>query len=178
MTTKTKKTKNIKHEHATDKKKDSNMTSASETAPTSTITSQGLTPQEEAEFLALANQLAALNGPTTTSSSSSGATGEQQDDNSSSSNNNYNNSSGGPPAHVLPLRQYLEASILPLLTRALEATALTKPNDPLEFLAAYLLSNNPMRQSPLPVPPCGALSGWLSGAASSRAPALADEGSI
>jgi hypothetical protein len=67
-----------------------------------------------------------------------------------------------PPLHALPLRLYLEATILPLLVRAMEAAALSRPADPLEFLAAYLLSNNPQRQSPLPVPPCAALTGWLS----------------
>lgn len=141
--------------------------------------SSALTPAEEAEFLVIANQLAAMtkiqSSTTTNSTDNINNNSEEQQD---SNNNNNQQSALAPPAHVLPLRRYLEASILPLLTRALEAVALTKPNDPLEFLAAYLLSNNPVRQNPLPVPPCGALSGWLSAAAGSRPPALADEGSI
>jgi hypothetical protein len=129
-----------------------------------------LTAEEEAHFQAIAAHLAALPpgfAATTTASVASGADGDATA-----------SASAKPPAHVLPLRRYLEGSILPLLTRALEALAVAKPHDPLEFLAAYLLSNNPVRQSPLPVPPCAALSGWLSAAAGTRPPALADEGSI
>ncbi len=131
--------------------------------------SQKLSAEEEEEFLQIANQLASMS-----SIQNQNPSGE----NSAADTNNNNSASPSVPAHVLPLRRYLESSILPLLTKALEACALAKPNDPLEFLAAYLLSNNPVRQNPLPVPPCGALSGWLSAAAGTRAPALAEEGSI
>ena len=142
----------------------------------------GLSIEEEAEYLAIANYLAAL--PTSSASSSVGAannlskTGGDLPGSSSGCATAAPLGSDDPPAHVLPLRKYLEATILPLLTRALESLALTKPNDPLEYLAAYLLSNNPVRQSPLPVPPCAALSGWLSAAAAQRAPAVAEDGSI
>lgn len=57
------------------------------------------------------------------------------------------------PVHALPDRQYLEQAILPLLIHGLEATARQRPNDPLEFLAAYLCSNNPQRADPLPEMP-------------------------
>lgn len=57
------------------------------------------------------------------------------------------------PVHALPDRQYLEQAILPLLLHGLEATARQRPNDPLEFLAAYLASNNPQRSDPLPEMP-------------------------
>ncbi|CUG82063.1 Hypothetical protein, putative [Bodo saltans] len=57
------------------------------------------------------------------------------------------------PVHALPDRQYLEQAILPLLLHGLEATARQRPNDPLEFLAAYLCSNNPQRADPLPEMP-------------------------
>ncbi len=136
--------------------------------------SPNLTADEEAEFLVIANQLAAMSRIQNSNNNSNLVENSQQQ----VSDEENGGSLQQPPAHVLPLRRYLEASILPLLTRALEAVALTKPNDPLEFLAAYLLSNNPVRQNPLPVPPCGALSGWLSAAAGSRPPALAEEGSI
>lgn len=147
--------------------------------------STSLSKEEEAEFLSIANQLAAMSSIITTTSSSYSSSSPSHHfsdtaDQQNQDNNHHQQLSAtiAPPAHVLPLRRYLESSILPLLTKALESCALAKPNDPLEFLAAYLLSNNPVRQNPLPVPPCGALSGWLSAAAGSRAPALADEGSI
>ena len=145
--------------------------------------SPALSKEENEEFLQIANQLAAMSllqpssiavtGTTNNNTAVANNSSQQQDNNTSA-----NGGAAAAPAHVLPLRKYLEATILPLLTKALEACALTKPNDPLEFLAAYLLSNNPVRQNPLPVPPCGALSGWLSAAAGTRPPALADEGSI
>lgn len=56
------------------------------------------------------------------------------------------------PIHALPDKQYLEATILPLLVYGLEATARERPQDPLEFLAAYLVSNNPQRDEVLPPP--------------------------
>ena len=60
-----------------------------------------------------------------------------------------------PPTsvHALPDKEYLEATLLPLLVHGLEATARERPKDPLEYLAAYLISNNPQRSDPLPTPP-------------------------
>ncbi len=60
-----------------------------------------------------------------------------------------------PPAvsvHALPDKEYLEAVLLPLLVHGLEATTRERPMDPLEYLAAYLISNNPQRSDPLPAP--------------------------
>jgi len=53
------------------------------------------------------------------------------------------------PTHpsALPVRPYLQKVILPILVHGLEATAVAKPEDPLEFLAAFLLANNPQRAS-------------------------------
>ncbi|RNF05478.1 hypothetical protein TraAM80_04516 [Trypanosoma rangeli] len=51
------------------------------------------------------------------------------------------------PVYALPDQQYLEATVLPLLLRGLEEVAKTRPADPLAFLAAYLLSNNPQKTS-------------------------------
>lgn len=57
------------------------------------------------------------------------------------------------PVQALPNRPYLEATVLPLLLLGLEAVAAERPDDPLEFLAAYLVSNNPQREPVLPLPP-------------------------
>ncbi|KAF8282085.1 putative Dpy-30 motif containing protein [Trypanosoma cruzi] len=51
------------------------------------------------------------------------------------------------PVYALPDQQYLEATVLPLLLRGLEEVAKARPADPLAFLAAYLLGNNPQRTS-------------------------------
>ena len=54
--------------------------------------------------------------------------------------------------HALPDRQYLEATVLPILLNALEAAAAERPKDALEYIAAYLVSNNPQR-NPNGLPP-------------------------
>ncbi|RNE99370.1 uncharacterized protein Tco025E_09019 [Trypanosoma conorhini] len=51
------------------------------------------------------------------------------------------------PVYALPDQQYLEATVFPLLLRGLEEVARSRPADPLAFLAAYLLSNNPQKTS-------------------------------
>jgi hypothetical protein len=54
------------------------------------------------------------------------------------------------PTAALPDKAYLEASVIPLLLHGLEAVARERPADPIEYLAAYLVSNNPQRDNPLP----------------------------
>ncbi|ORC92650.1 uncharacterized protein TM35_000034030 [Trypanosoma theileri] len=49
------------------------------------------------------------------------------------------------PVYALPDQPYLEATVMPLLLRGLEEVSKARPVDPLAFLAAYLLSNNPQR---------------------------------
>lgn len=66
-----------------------------------------------------------------------------------------------PPVHALPGRQYLDATVVPLLLHGLEAIAMERPQDPIEYLAAFLISNNPQRQTPLPTPPVNHLATWL-----------------
>lgn len=61
------------------------------------------------------------------------------------------------PTQALPARQYLDATVVPLLLHGLEALVADRPQDPVEYLAAYLLSNNPQRDATLPVPPGNAL---------------------
>jgi len=46
-------------------------------------------------------------------------------------------------ASALPIRQYLEASVVPILLQGMQAVVKERPNDPIEFLAAYLLKNKP-----------------------------------
>lgn len=51
------------------------------------------------------------------------------------------------PLYALPDQEYLEATILPLLLRGLEELSKVRPPDPLTFLAAYLIGNNPQRSA-------------------------------
>ena len=46
---------------------------------------------------------------------------------------------GGPlPAKPLPVRQYLDTTVVPVLRQGLKALVKARPEDPFEFLAAYL----------------------------------------
>lgn len=49
------------------------------------------------------------------------------------------------PVYALPDQEYLESTVLPLLLRGMEEVAKARPPDPLAFLGAYLLTNNPQR---------------------------------
>lgn len=51
------------------------------------------------------------------------------------------------PVYALPDEAYLEATVLPLLLRGLEELSKVRPPDPLTFLAAYLIGNNPQQSS-------------------------------
>ena len=61
------------------------------------------------------------------------------------------------PVQALPARQYLDATVVPLLLHGLQAIATEQPQDPIEYLAAFLISNNPQRDPTLPAPPGNAL---------------------
>lgn len=54
--------------------------------------------------------------------------------------------------HALPDLPYLRHTVVPLLVPALQEVARCKPKDPIQFLAAYLVSNNPQRDAVLPTP--------------------------
>ena len=54
--------------------------------------------------------------------------------------------------HQLPDVAYLRHAIVPLLVPALQEVARARPKDPIQFLAAYLVSNNPQRDAVLPTP--------------------------
>jgi len=44
---------------------------------------------------------------------------------------------------TMPLRQYLDSQVVPTLLPALAAVAEERPNNPVEYLAHYLMVNNP-----------------------------------
>mmetsp|Transcript_27855 Transcript_27855/g.52993 ORF Transcript_27855/g.52993 Transcript_27855/m.52993 type:complete len:106 (-) Transcript_27855:721-1038(-) len=46
---------------------------------------------------------------------------------------------------ALPIRQYLEQSVVPILLQGMQALVKERPNNPVEFLAGYLLKNNPQK---------------------------------
>jgi len=46
---------------------------------------------------------------------------------------------------ALPIRQYLEGTVVPLLLQGMQALVRERPNNPVEFLAGYLLKNNPQK---------------------------------
>mmetsp|Transcript_6395 Transcript_6395/g.13986 ORF Transcript_6395/g.13986 Transcript_6395/m.13986 type:complete len:99 (+) Transcript_6395:98-394(+) len=46
--------------------------------------------------------------------------------------------------HDLPLRQYMDSYVVPTLLQGLNTVAEERPDNPVEFLAYYLLKNNPM----------------------------------
>ena len=51
---------------------------------------------------------------------------------------------------ALPIRQYLETAVVPILLQGMQALVKERPNNPVEFLAAYLLKNNPQGPSNQP----------------------------
>ena len=55
--------------------------------------------------------------------------------------------------HAMPIRQYLETSVVPILLQGMQALVKERPNNPVEFLAAYLLKNNPQAPSNPPQVP-------------------------
>lgn len=46
-----------------------------------------------------------------------------------------------------PIRQYLESSVVPTLMQGLQALVKERPENPVEFLAHYLLTNNPQKKT-------------------------------
>ena len=47
---------------------------------------------------------------------------------------------------ALPVRQYLESAVVPVLLQGMQTLVKERPNDPVEYLAAYLLKNNPNKK--------------------------------
>ena len=52
-----------------------------------------------------------------------------------------------PPIHInsLPTKIYLEATVVPTVMRALQEVCEARPENPLEFVAYYLLKHNSNR---------------------------------
>lgn len=49
--------------------------------------------------------------------------------------------------NAAPIRQYLEATVVPILMTGLQALCKERPDNPLEFLAMFLLKHNPQGTS-------------------------------
>ena len=49
---------------------------------------------------------------------------------------------------ALPTRAYLDQTVVPVLMQALSALVRERPADPIEFVAQYLLRNNPKARAP------------------------------
>jgi protein dpy-30 len=47
----------------------------------------------------------------------------------------------------MPLRAYLDKTVVPLLMQALTECAKERPQQPIEFVANYLLEHNPEKRS-------------------------------
>ena len=43
----------------------------------------------------------------------------------------------------LPIKAYLDQQVMPLLLQALTKVSKEKPEDPIDFIAKYMLANNP-----------------------------------
>ena len=52
-----------------------------------------------------------------------------------------------PPIHMnaLPTKMYLDATVVPTVQRALQEVCEARPDNPLEFVAYYILKHNPDR---------------------------------
>jgi protein dpy-30 len=49
-------------------------------------------------------------------------------------------------AQSMPSRQYLEGSVVPILMGGMQELAKERPEDPVEYLAAYLVKHNPKKK--------------------------------
>ena len=47
----------------------------------------------------------------------------------------------------MPLRTYLDKTVVPLLLQAMTECAKERPREPIEFIANYLLENNPEKRN-------------------------------
>ncbi|MEW5315914.1 MAG: hypothetical protein WDW38_007312 [Sanguina aurantia] len=52
---------------------------------------------------------------------------------------------------ALPVRQYLESSVVATLMQGLQAVSKERPDNPIQFLAFYLLAHNPQGAEQAPV---------------------------
>ena len=61
-------------------------------------------------------------------------------------NTSSSNSSNSSKKKVVPVRQYLDESVVPCLREAMKELVKVRPEDPHEFLAKYLMKHNPNQQ--------------------------------
>jgi protein dpy-30 len=47
--------------------------------------------------------------------------------------------------NALPVRTYLDETCVPLIMQAMSAVARERPQDPIDYIAHYLLAHNPRR---------------------------------
>ena len=66
---------------------------------------------------------------------------------------------GVAPLHVnaLPSKMYLDATVVPTVMKALQEVCEARPENPLEFVAYYLLKHNPERKESTEGAPIGHL---------------------
>eukprot|EP00345_Euplotes_harpa_P008784 CAMPEP_0168352810 /NCGR_PEP_ID=MMETSP0213-20121227/22818_1 /TAXON_ID=151035 /ORGANISM="Euplotes harpa, Strain FSP1.4" /LENGTH=71 /DNA_ID=CAMNT_0008364183 /DNA_START=30 /DNA_END=245 /DNA_ORIENTATION=+ len=50
------------------------------------------------------------------------------------------------PAASLPIRSYLDSTVVPILLQGLSELSQERPEDPIDFLGNYLIKNNPNRK--------------------------------
>jgi len=73
-------------------------------------------------------------------------------------------------ASTLPIRAYLDSTVVPLLLQGMSALVRERPANPVEWLAHFLLANNPQTRAPAPAPaPAAAAAGGAGGAAPAAA---------
>jgi len=58
-----------------------------------------------------------------------------------------NAASQDPALQNLPLRAYLDKTVVPILLQALSECAKERPAHPIEYVANYLLENNPEKRN-------------------------------
>ncbi|KAK2961505.1 putative protein dpy-30 [Blattamonas nauphoetae] len=54
--------------------------------------------------------------------------------------------------NALPIRAYLDQTVVPLLLQGITALVAERPANPVEYLAAYLLKHNPQRSEEAEAP--------------------------
>jgi protein dpy-30 len=53
-----------------------------------------------------------------------------------------------PHPRAVPNRKYLEQTVVPILMQGMQQLVKVRPEDPVEYLAAYLLKHNPKSTAP------------------------------
>jgi len=48
---------------------------------------------------------------------------------------------------MLPVRSYLDETVVPILLQGMAELARTRPDNPVQWLATYLLNNNPANKN-------------------------------